>query len=1023
VNGSDWGTAPCVLVAGMHRSGTSAVTRAVNLLGVPLTDPADLMPGNEGNAHGYWESIRLSDFDERLLNDVSSTWATPPYPFDRQRLVHDTEVVDAARRLLADVAGQPPWVWKDPRICLLLPFWKEVLDHRPVIVMVHRDPLEVAESISRRHALSVPHGLALWERYVRTAVRDCAGLPTFVLGYSDLLARPEQRLRELAMFLAGHRLPVDPEVELTPALASLRPESRHERANPDMPRDRVPTPQHELLARLDALSGPHDHLPLLDLGDETEWVDALLSSRRGLYIANQRLAEQRLSTQHEQNLRRAAEEQVEELAAAQDELARVRSECSTLQDDVARLQTAHDEVRAALDAAQDLAREAEERGDRAAMEVDAAVAAAEAAGRAVDVMRRSTSWRISAPVRALAPLKRAVDRRRGTGTLMRGTVDHLRREGVAETMRRARSELRSLPHQHHDYDEWVERFDTLAPAERARVEAAVASLDHAPLISVVMPVYNSDPKHLERAVESVRGQIYPYWQLCLADDASTSVETTAALERLARSDNRISLVRRELNGGIAAATNTALAQADGEFVCFVDHDDELVPTALYVVAQALERDPELDLLYSDEDKIDEQGQRYEPYFKPDYNPELLVAQNYFNHLTVVRRALVEKVGGLRLDLEGAQDHDLVLRLVEATAAGRIAHLPYVLYHWRQFGGATSFSREHAKRAAAAGTRAVQEHLDRTGQRAMALVDPRTPGWQRVQWAPPDPLPEVTVVIPTRDRLPLLRTCVGGLLERTDYGALRVLVADNDSDEPETLEYLDSLRGGERTDVVAVPGPFNYSAINNRAVEQVTSPFVLLLNNDIEVDGPNWLREMVGLATRDGVGAVGAKLYYGNSAVQHAGVVLGVGGVAGHAHKYRPAHETGYFGRLILTQEVAAVTGACLLTPTDLWRRLGGLDEKNLTVAFNDVDYCLRVREAGYRVVWAANAELRHLESISRGREESAQQVARFNREAAWMKRRWGKALQEDPTYSPNLTDVHEDFSLAHPPRVRKPWSD
>jgi GT2 family glycosyltransferase len=985
-----------VLVLGMHRSGTSAVTRVVSLLGIPTTRSDDLLPAGQENPAGYWESRSFTEFNERLLHDAWSGWATPPLEGDLAALAEDESRRSEARVLLRDIGADGASMIKDPRLCLLLPFWLKVLDEVPDFVVVSRHPVEVARSLARRDGLTISHGLALWERYTLGMLRDVSGRSAYVVDFETVLGDPDW-VAELRDFLRARGHAVDDASSVEAAHRFLDVRHRHQVSSASELDEHCSRTQVALHGHLVARRGPHESLQGFS-GQPTAWAVDLLSSRRGLYVANRRLEEQQLAIADEQNRSAGL---AASLAAAQESLAAVG-------DEVERLRQEELQARAAQ--------------HRAAMEVEAAVAAADAARRAVDVMQASTSWRISAPVRALAPLKRAVDRRRSTGSLVRGTVDHFKREGVVETVRRVRAELTALPQQHADYAEWVARFDTLTPADRAAVEAAVAELDDPPLISVVMPVYNSDPQHLERAVESVRGQIYPYWQLCLADDASTKPETTAVLDRLALADNRITLVRREANGGIAEATNTALSRVEGDYVAFVDHDDELAVTALYVVAQALADDPALDLVYSDEDKIDEQGNRYEPYFKPDYNPELLLAQNYFNHLTVVRRELVEKAGGLRLDLEGAQDHDLVLRLVEATVPERIGHLPYVLYHWRQFGGATSFSREHADRAAAAGTRAVQEHLERTEQRARASVDPRTPGWQRVRWEPPDPLPEVTVVIPTRDRLPLLRTAVEGLLERTNYAALRVLVADNDSSEPETLEYLDSLRGGDRTDVLPVPGPFNYSAINNRAVEQVGSPLVLLLNNDIEVDGPDWLQEMVGLVSREGVGAVGAKLYYGNGSVQHAGVVLGIGGVAGHAHKYRPAHETGYFGRLVLTQEVAAVTGACLLTPTELWRRLGGLDEKNLSIAFNDVDYCLRVREAGHRVVWAANAELRHLESISRGREESAQQVARFNREAAWMRRRWGSTLQEDPTYSPNLTDVHEDYSLAHPPRVRKPWS-
>ncbi len=557
----------------------------------------------------------------------------------------------------------------------------------------------------------------------------------------------------------------------------------------------------------------------------------------------------------------------------------------------------------------------------------------------------------------------------------------------------------------------------------AAVRRFLASLPDRPLVSVVMPVHDPSDADLCRALDSVLRQLYPDWELCVVDDYSTRPSVPEVLVRYAAQDPRVRVERRAVNGGIAAATNDALDRVSGEYVAFLDHDDELAPHALAAVAAALAEDGPVDLLYSDEDKIDQDGHRYEPYFKPDFNPELLLAQNYFNHLTVARTALVRDVGGLRAGFDGAQDHDLVLRLVRASVPERIRHVPHVLYHWRQYAGGHSFSRDQAARAAAAGRRAVQEHLDDSAARATVVPHPQVPLWHGVDWRAPEPLPAVTAVIPTRDRVGLLRDCVDGLLHRTDYPDLRVLVVDNDSSEPATLAYLEELEQHPDVRILRQPGSFNYSALNNRAVENVETPLVLLLNNDIVVREPDWLRRMVSLQQRPGTAIVGAKLLYGDGSVQHAGVVLGIGGVAGHAHKYASGSSTGYFGRLVITQEVSAVTGACLLISSRTYREVGGLDEVNLKIAFNDVDFCLRVREAGHRIMWCAEAELYHLESVSRGAESTPEKVQRFNAEIDHMKRRWGAVLQEDPAYNPNLTDVHEDYSLAFPPRRQLPWRE
>jgi GT2 family glycosyltransferase len=648
--------------------------------------------------------------------------------------------------------------------------------------------------------------------------------------------------------------------------------------------------------------------------------------------------------------------------------------------------------------------------------------AVEQARAELQVMRASTSWRISAPVRALSPVRSALQGSPGTRRSLRAPggraalVRNLREHGLRRTLARVREELRGGRHA-TGYPEWVEAYDRLDDTDRAQIRRHVSELLDPPLISVVMTTYNTRPEQLRTAIASVMGQLYENWELCICDDASTAPGVLEVLDELAH-EPRISVERREVNGGIAAATNQALQLANGAWVAFLDHDDELAPHALYLVAVEALRAPDAQLLYSDEDKIDDDGNRFEPHFKPRLDPDLLYAQNYLNHLTVLRRDLLDRLGGLREDLDGAQDHDLVLRAVDAAGAGAVRHLPHVLYHWRQHPGSQTFSATRLQEATAASRRAVQDALPAGAEVRPA---PGVPLWNRVVWPVPEPPPGVTVIIPTRDRLELLRDCMDGLLNRTDYPDLHVLVVDNDSREPATLAYLEQVQTDHRVRVLTAPGPFNYSALNNRAVREAETPLVLLLNNDIVVREPLWLREMVSHAVRPDVGVVGAKLLYADERVQHAGVILGIGGVAGHSHKYAARDLPGYFGRLVLPHRVSAVTGACLLTSRDLFLELGGLDEVDLAVAFNDVDFCLRVRESGRAVVYTPYAELYHLESASRGLEESPQQIARFNRESEVMRDRWPLWLRDDPAYNPNLTDVHEDFTLAAPPRVGRPW--
>lgn len=656
-------------------------------------------------------------------------------------------------------------------------------------------------------------------------------------------------------------------------------------------------------------------------------------------------------------------------------------------------------------------------------QVEAATARA-----ALSAVHNSTAWRVSAPVRALGPLRAALQGRpRGRrGLRRRGAVSaaarSLHAHGFRGTLERVRNELGCDPRRQM-YADWINQWDTLTNTDLRLIDEHIRrDLSEGPLVSVIVPVYETDPELLRATVGSVQAQLYSHWELCLVDDASTSASTYQALQQLAELDPRIRVERRSRNGGIAATTNHALAMATGDLVAFLDHDDVLAPHALYLVVAELLNHAEAELIYSDEDKLDADGSRYDPHFKPDFDPELLLGQNYLSHLTVMRRTLVERLGGLNEGLDGSQDHDLVLRATEILRPEQVRHLPFVLYHWRQWSGSGTFSSRRMHESATSSRAAVEAHLARRGEAGARVVScPAQPGWNRVLRSVSVPPPGVTAVIPTRDQLSLLQGCVEGLLYDTDYAALQLLVVDNDSSDPATLDYLRDIRQNPRVQVMPASGPFNYSRINNQAVAQVATPLTLLLNNDILVREQDWLAEMVALLQVPGTGAVGAKLLYSDGRVQHAGVILGIGGVAGHSHKYLPGASTGYFGRLVLNQHVSAATAACLLLPTQLYRDVGGLNETDLAIAFNDVDLCLRIGEAGRRIAYAANAVLYHLESASRGAEATDAQVARFNAEADWMRERWAHRLYRDPAYNPNLTDMHEDFGLAEVPRVSRPW--
>ncbi len=569
-----------------------------------------------------------------------------------------------------------------------------------------------------------------------------------------------------------------------------------------------------------------------------------------------------------------------------------------------------------------------------------------------------------------------------------------------------------------DYARWIRCYDQLQRDDLKRVREQITQFDYSPLISILLPVYNSNLKWLRRAILSVQKQLYPHWELCIVDDASTDRKIWPFLQRCVRQDRRIKLMRRTENGHISAASNDALRLATGDFVALLDHDDELAPTALYFMALALNKNRDLQLLYSDEDKLDEHDRRSEPYFKSDWNPELFLAQNFVSHLSVYRTDLIHRIGGFRVGFEGSQDYDLTLRCIEQIGPEKIEHLPWVLYHWRAGDQSTASNPTAKPYAQEAARRAVQEHLKRTG--VAGTVVPSHDVYLQTKYALPNEQPMVSIIIPTRDQASSLKKCVHSIFEKTDYPAYELIVLDNGSYDPEALEYLADLKKRDGVRLERIDAEFNYSRLNNRGVELSRGTFVALLNNDVEVLHADWLTEMVSRAMQPKVAMVGARLWYPNGTIQHGGVILGAGGIAGHAHAGLRRGEPGYFARAHLAQDVSAVTTACALVKREAYLQVGGLDE-NLAVTFNDVDFCLRLREAGYRIVWTPYAELIHHESASRGFDNSAPKQVRFLAEVDYMKSKWGDILQRDPFYNPNLSLDEDLFTLAFPPRATKPW--
>jgi GT2 family glycosyltransferase len=574
-----------------------------------------------------------------------------------------------------------------------------------------------------------------------------------------------------------------------------------------------------------------------------------------------------------------------------------------------------------------------------------------------------------------------------------------------------------------NYDDWITRYDTLHDGDRAEIRRQIATMARPPVFSVVMPVYDPRPDLLNAAIESVRTQLYPYWELCIADDASTNREIPNVLTEAAKRDSRIKFVRRPVNGHITAATNTALTFARGHFVALLDHDDLLSERALYEFAMAVLSEPDTDIIYSDQDQIDDTGQRSNPFFKPDWDPDLIVGQNYVNHLTAYRRTILDVLGGLRPGFDGSQDYDLILRASRQTAPSRIRHVPSVLYHWRRAVPSTqSFSEAWLEQCIDAAHRAVSDHLAAIGTPAEVGPAPRAPMWNRIRFPIPDPAPPVSVIIPTRDRADLLEGCIEGLLRRTNYKPTEILIVDHDSVESRTHCLFERLTRTEPSvRIVPYHGTYNYAAMNNAAIDLATGDVIALLNNDIDMLDPEWLGEMVSHTLRPGVGIVGAKLLYSDCRVQHAGIVLGPGPHIGHVQRLAGREDLGYFGQLALVRDFSAVTAACLVSRKAVLIEIGGFDSVNLAVAFNDVDLCLRAGDYGYRVVWTPFAELFHLEGASRGSDELPEHQMRFRRELQHLYRTWANVIENDPFHNKNMTFGWEEICIPAPPRAPRPW--
>ena len=563
------------------------------------------------------------------------------------------------------------------------------------------------------------------------------------------------------------------------------------------------------------------------------------------------------------------------------------------------------------------------------------------------------------------------------------------------------------------YGPWYEAY---VPDEAALEKQRHHHFEYSTLISVAVPAYPTPEKFLAQMIDSLLAQTYGNWELCIANGSPEDGAMKKVLEEYTKKDSRIRVSELTENKGIAGNTNAALEMARGEFVGLLDHDDLLAPNALYEIVRALDEDRTLDAVYTDEDKVTtELDEHFQPHLKPDFNLDLLRSNNYICHFFVVRRSIVQKVGGFRQEFDGAQDHDFIFRCIET--AEKVGHIPEILYHWRTHKASTADNPASKMYAFDAGKRAIEAHLKRTGTEGTVSHTPDL-GFFRVKY-PVQGQPLVSIIIPNKDEKETLKACIDSIREKTEYPNYEIIIVENNSTTDEIFQYYKELSQDPRIRLLRWKKEFNYSAINNYGVRHANGEYLLFLNNDVTVITPGWIKELLGVCQRPEVGAAGVKLIYPDDTIQHAGCVIGLGGIAGHMFVDMPANRTGYLHKASILQDMSAVTAACMMMKRTAFEEAGGFTEK-LSVAFNDVDLCLKVRKNHKLIVYDPYVQLYHMESKTRGAEDNKEKVRRFQEEIEYMRCQWIDILKKgDPYYNKNLSLTKWNYSLRPLPGMTK----
>ncbi|MEM8673460.1 MAG: glycosyltransferase [Cyanobacteria bacterium P01_G01_bin.67] len=1004
-----------IIMTGMHRSGTSLTASLLQSAGMNIGDR--LMGEDTGNAKGHFEDLDFVEFHQNVLQSQGISVAGWT---EQNQIQVQPQYLALANNLITARQEQQIWGWKDPRTTLFLDFWSQLLPQAKY-VFVYRSPWTVVDSLFRR-------GDVIFRTNPNFAVQQWCNYNQAILDFYQshqehcLLLEIGSVIQDSVVInLVQEKFGLElrsPKALYEPALFTADGNNYYRQALLSKFFPQAIDLYHQLEAQADAgcpdLERQQQQQQAVSSSCESwilqDWIDLQLARTeiKQLQTANIELARTQTEfAQAQQQLQTANNELAQiqqQLQTANNELTQTQQQLQTANNELAQtqqqLQTANNELAQTQQQQEQLAEEL----NQSQKQFQIAQMQTEQFKLLVTAMETSKFWKLR---RWWFQLKQKTHLA-GMDTVYQNYLISQNKLPLLEQPASAIVDPEIPVSDNFQYQKWLEN-NYPRIAELSKLGAASLKLAAQPLISIIVPVYNPDEDFLRQAIESVLVQVYPNWELCLADDCSTKPYVRTVLEEYAQQDPRIKLTFRQENGHICHTSNSALSLATGEYIALLDHDDLLPPHALAKVVDLLDKHPEADFIYSDEDKVDEQNIHKDPFFKPDWCPDSFLARMYTCHLGVYRRSLVEEVGNFRVGFEGSQDYDLALRITEKT--NKIYHIPDILYHWRIHQQSTAAASDAKPYAANAAQKALSEAIQRRGEPGKITTRTNFPGVYTVRYQIKKPK-LVSIIIPTKDLADTLDVCLKSIFAKTTYGNYEVIVIDNGSTEAKTKRCFEfwQQKQPDRFKCHKYDIPFNYSQINNYAVSQAEGEYLLFLNNDTEVITPDWLEGMVEQAQRSSIGAVGSLLLYPDDTIQHAGVVLGIGGVAGHSHKHLHVSQSGYISQAVSINNYSAVTAACLMCRREVFDEVGGFEEK-LAIAFNDVDFCLKITSLGYRNIYLPHVALYHYESKSRGYENTPAKQARFAQEVTYMRRKWSDICDRDPCYNVNLTKSHEDYRL------------